>query len=241
MIALVASVFVASLLGSVHCVAMCGSFACLAATGRNGARPAVRGAATYHVGRLIAYASLGLLAGTAGAGLDRVAVAGVARPAAVVAGALLILWGVASLLAALGVRVPQLDVPPRLASLVARGVRAADRQSPARRALLIGLLTAALPCGWLYAFVATSAAAGGALGGAAVMVAFWLGTVPLLAMVGLGAQRLLGPLRRRMPALTAGVLIVIGALTAAGRLVPHGAHATHDARVEAHGGHDAGR
>lgn len=236
MTALVLSVFVAGLLGSVHCAAMCGSFACLASGGdaSHGAR-AVRSTAAYNLGRLLSYASLGALAGAAGAGLDRAgAVAGLARPAAIAAGTLLILWGVATLLATLGVRVPALAVPPALASRVARALRAVQDRPPVVRGLGIGALSAALPCGWLYAFVATSAAAGSALGGALVMAAFWTGTLPMMAAIGLGAQRLLGPVRRRLPALTAVVLVVLGTLTVTGRLAAPAAAATSQAE---HAGH----
>lgn len=221
MIALVGSVFVAALLGSVHCAAMCGSFACIAAGGRERGRPGRQLSSAYNLGRLLSYTTLGLLAGAAGAGLDRAGtVAGFARPAATIAGLLLIAWGVATLFAILGVHVPALAVPDALASGVARAMRAVRSRPAAQRALLIGILSAALPCGWLYAFVATAAAAGSAAGGAGVMGAFWLGTVPMMATVGLMAQRAAGPLRRRLPAITATVLIVLGALTAAGRFAP---------------------
>lgn len=227
MFALASSVFVAGLLGSAHCAGMCGSFACLASGGDASRGPAVlRSTAAYNLGRLLSYATLGALAGAAGAGLNKAgAIAGLARPAAIVAGVLLILWGVASLLAALGLRIPSLDVPPALATRVARAVRVVQDRPPAVRALAIGALSAALPCGWLYAFVATSAAAGSALGGATVMAAFWLGTVPLLAAVGLGAQRLLGRFRSRLPVMTASVLVILGVLTVAGRLTPTMPHA----------------
>ncbi|MHB1297991.1 MAG: sulfite exporter TauE/SafE family protein, partial [Gemmatimonadaceae bacterium] len=229
MTALVASVFVAALLGSVHCAAMCGSFACIA-NGRGSPRANEGGwrpTAAYNLGRLASYMMLGLIAGAAGAGLDRAgAVAGFTRPAAIVAGTLLLLWGLASLLAALGVRVPVLDVPPALAAIISRGVRAVKDRAPLERALAIGLLTAALPCGWLYAFVATSSAAGSAAGGALVMAAFWAGTVPAMAAVGLGAQRILGPFRRRLPVITAAVLMALGALTIAGRFAVLPAHAS---------------
>ena len=77
------------------------------------------------LGRLLSYVTLGAIAGAAGAGLDQLgAVAGLTRPAAIVAGALLIVWGLASLLATFGVRLPALAVPPALASRIARGVRA---------------------------------------------------------------------------------------------------------------------
>jgi sulfite exporter TauE/SafE len=232
--ALVVSVFVAGLLGSVHCAAMCGSFACLASGGDAGAGArAMRSTAGYNLGRLLSYAVLGLIAGAAGAGLDRVgAVAGFARPATIVAGVLLMLWGLATLLATLGVRVPALEVPPRLATRVSRALGVVQSRPPMVRGVAIGALSAALPCGWLYAFVATSAAAGSALAGAMVMAAFWLGTLPMMVAIGLGAQRLLGPFRRRLPALTALVLVVLGALTATGRFVApaaaHAAEAAHD-------------
>lgn len=236
MTALVASVFAAGLLGSVHCAAMCGSFACLASGGdASPGRAALRSSAAYNLGRLLSYAALGSLAGAAGAGLDRAgAVAGLTRPAAIVAGVLLIVWGLATLLATLGVRVPALAVPPALASRVARALRAVQDRPPVVRGLGIGALSAALPCGWLYAFVATSAAAGSAPGGALVMAAFWTGTLPMMAAIGLGAQRLLGPVRRRLPALTAVVLVVLGTLTVTGRLAAPAAPATSQAE---HAGH----
>ena len=227
MIALASSVFVAGLLGSAHCAGMCGSFACLASGGDASRGPVVlRSTAAYNLGRLLSYSALGALAGAAGAGLNAAgAIAGFARPAAIVAGVLLILWGLASLLAALGLRIPSLDVPPALATHVARAVRVVQERPPAVRALAIGALSAALPCGWLYAFVATSAAAGSALGGATVMAAFWLGTVPLLAAVGLGAQRMLGRFRSRLPVVTESVLVILGVLTVAGRFSPMVSHA----------------
>ena len=238
MIALALSVFVAALLGSVHCAGMCGSFACLASGGdASSGRAALRSTVTYNLGRLVSYAILGAVAGAAGAGLDQLgAVAGLTRPAAMVAGVLLILWGLATLLGTFGVRLPAVSVPPALASRIARGVRAVQQRPPAVRGLAIGMLTAALPCGWLYAFVATSAAAGSALGGALVMAAFWTGTVPMMAAVGLGAQRLLGPARKHLPALTAAMLVVLGSLTVAGRFAPT-AHAAATA-TDAHGLHD---
>ena len=238
MIALAASVFVAGLLGSVHCAGMCGSFACLASGGdATGGKGAWRSSAAYNLGRLASYTTLGALAGAAGAGLDRAgAIAGFARPATVISGVLLIAWGTATLLAALGARVPALAVPPALATRIARGVRAVQSRPPVTRGLALGALTAALPCGWLYAFVATSAAAGSAAGGALIMAAFWMGTVPMMAAVGLGAQRLLGPARRRLPALTAAILVLLGALTVAGRFTPATASTP---TAAAHGQHSA--
>jgi sulfite exporter TauE/SafE len=49
------------------------------------------------------------------------------------------------------------------------------------------------------------------------MAAFWLGTVPVLAGLGLVAQHAIAPLRRRLPAISAAALIVVGLLTITGK------------------------
>ncbi len=218
MIALVALVFVAALLGSAHCAGMCGGLACFVS---GGAGAGARATAAYNGARLFSYAVLGAIAGAAGAGFDRAGtIAGVARPAAIVAGSLMIVWGLASALAAAGVRVPQLAAPPFARAALDRAMRFARVRSGVERGLVLGALTPLLPCGWLYAFVATAAAAGSAWRGAAVMGAFWLGTVPAMAALGLGVQRALGPARARLPVITSTALVVIGLLTVAGKFAP---------------------
>jgi hypothetical protein len=52
------------------------------------------------------------------------------------------------------------------------------------------------------------------------MLVFWTGTVPVMATLGLGLQRLAGPLRRSLPLVTAAVVVAIGLLTIAGRMQP---------------------
>ena len=71
-----------------------------------------------------------------------------------------------------------------------------------RRVLLaMGLLTGLLPCGVLYAAFARALAAHCAAEGAALMLAFWLGTVPLLALVGLVSGQLIRVAGRLAPVL----------------------------------------
>jgi sulfite exporter TauE/SafE len=224
--ALVLSVLGASLLGSPHCAAMCGGFVCFF-SGQGGRRPSALTHASYHAGRLAAYALLGVAAGTAGAGFDLAGrMAGFQRPAAVAAGLLMILWGSATLAAAAGFSHRASAAPPAFRRFISRAIAALADRPPILRALVVGLLTALLPCGWLYVFVATAASTGSAAAGAIVMAAFWAGTVPVLAGVGALAQRAAGPLRARLPVVTAAVLVVLGLLTVAGRFqMPQGAHA----------------
>lgn len=226
MIALVASVLVASLIGSPHCAGMCGGFVCFVAGQEEGRRWRVQ--AAYHGGRLLTYVLLGVLAGAAGAALDHWGAGrGVTRLATIVAGAVMMLWGGATLARAAGFALPLTRLTAGAHRPLAALLRGVRNQPPALRALLVGLATTLLPCGWLYAFVATAGGSGSPVSGALVMAAFWLGTVPVLAGLGIAAQAAFGPLRRRLPVFSAALLIVIGLLTVAGKFRAPVLAATH--------------
>jgi len=214
--ALAVTVLAASLVGSLHCAGMCGGFVAFYA-GAGGRRPGL-GHAAYNAGRLAAYAALGALAGALGAALDLAAApAGIQRGAALLAGALMALWGTWTLLEMAGVRVARLEPPAALSGAVARGVAAVAAQPPVTRALVIGLLSGLLPCGWLYAFIVTAAGTGDPLRGAGLMAVFWLGTLPVMAGLGVAVQALAGRMRRWVPAACAVAMIVVGLLAVAGR------------------------
>jgi hypothetical protein len=220
MITLLGSVLLSSVLGSPHCAGMCGGFVGFyAGQGADRGRPLAHLA--YHAGRFVSYLTLGAVAGALGSGLDRAgALVGVSRAAAVAAGSLMVLWAGAGLLAALGVRVRPPGRIPGAGAL--GGMVGALRDQPAEtRALAIGLLSTLLPCGWLYAFAAIAAGTGSPLAGVVVMAAFWIGTVPILAGLGLAARRVLGPLQRRLPMVASSLLLVLGLLTLAGKMQPH--------------------
>ncbi len=232
-------VFGASLLGSVHCAAMCGGFAAFcggdAERAGHGGASRLTGQLGYHGGRLVAYATLGAVAGALGSGFDRVGrLAGVQRAAGYLAGALLVLWGLAMLAHALDVRF--LRVPGRTgrsgvsdrAARVIGGVLLHFRErSPGVRASLLGLLTGLIPCGWLYAFVVAAGGTGSAWRGAAFLVLFWAGTVPALVTVAMSMRRATGALGRRLPVVSALLVIGFGLAALGGRLASardHGAH-----------------
>jgi uncharacterized protein len=227
------AVLAASLLGSPHCAGMCGGFVAFYTAQDGTARWTSH--AAYNGGRLVSYLALGAVAGAIGSGLDRAgAAAGIARLAAIAAGVLMIIWGGVTLLRARGVRIPgrRLVTVDRVAGWL--GTRLGSRP-PTARALLLGLFTTLLPCGWLYAFVATAAGTGSVPGAMIVMAAFWLGTVPVLAGLGVVAQRAFGPLRRHLPAVTAAAMIVIGLMMVTGRLA-RAMPGTSPAGTHQHGG-----
>ena len=219
---LIATVLGASLLGSAHCAGMCGGFVGFYTGTTPGPRrrPLLLAHLAYNGGRLGVYAALGAAAGALGAALDTTGgvLLGIQRTAAIVSGVLITLWGARSLLEVLGARVPRLGAPAGLRSLAGRGIGAVATAPPLLRALVVGLATGLLPCGWLYVFLATAAGTGSALGGAVLMAVFWAGTLPAMLTLGLGLQVLAGPLRRHVPAVCAIAMIVVGLLAVAGRI-----------------------
>ncbi len=204
MTALLVAVVIAGVTGSLHCAAMCGPFA-----GVSGHLPA------YGAGRLVAYATLGAIAGALGAAVDLAGdLATVGRIAMPLAGAALIAWGGLALARALGWR----RGGGAAAGATGPMLHAIRRRRDARRAATIGALTALLPCGWLWAFVVVAGGTGAPHAGAAVMAALWLGSMP--ALIGAGAAlralgRRLGP---RVPVITASLQIAIGVVALAIRV-----------------------
>ena len=216
MIALLGSVIVASGVGSLHCAAMCGPLTSLyLEPGAAGTAPRTRWLPTvmYSVGRLGAYVSLGVIAGGVGSVIELAGrAASIQRAAMIVAAAAILAWGALSLAAALGLPVPSLA--PRTWN---RGLIRIRRRRPVARAALVGLLSAALPCGWLWAFVMIAAGTGGMLAGAAVMTAFWLGTLPMMMGIGVIAMPLVRRLGARLPLVTSLTLILLGVVALAAR------------------------
>lgn len=210
------AIFAASLVGSVHCAGMCGGFVCFYAAE---SRTTPLAHAAYNLGRLISYLTLGALAAVVGIGANKAgAYVGISYAAAILSGLLMIAWGATTLARATSRRS---GAPARTSGGASVALLARARSWPVvPRALVTGLLTTFLPCGWLYAFVAAAAGTGSLLGAWAVMFLFWLGTVPAMLMVGMMFRRVAGPLRQRLPVLTAVAVMLIGLMSIAGKLRP---------------------
>ena len=189
----------AGLLGGAHCLAMCGGFvAALSGAGKSpasqesplrSAGALARRELPYNLGRVTTYVGLGAIAGGAG---GAALVAGdwfeVQRALYVLANVFLLVlaWSIAS--GGKGVAWLQ-RVGAALFARVLPAVRPllARDDAPARYAL--GTLWGLVPCGLVYAVLPVALFAGGAAEGAAVMLAFGLGTLPNLLAAGWIAAR----------------------------------------------------
>jgi uncharacterized protein len=183
---LLLGLFLAGAAGSaMHCVPMCGGFVLGQVADRMARVPAarlcewrrVRGGALlpYHAGRLTTYAGLGAASGLIGATLARLPWFGFASAALLLLGAALFLaQAVRRMVPAMAHVLPALNGAPSAwnRAVAVLAARTGDN------GYLLGLALGFLPCGFLYAALATSAASGSPLWGALAMLAFGAGTAP---------------------------------------------------------------
>jgi len=206
-----------------HCAGMCGPLAAsmgLVASPRLGARRALGGQLLYNLGRVTSYACIGGAMGLTGSFVNTAGrLAGLQDAVAVVAGMLMIVMG----LGAAGVAPFFRRIEERVASRVFRGVRSVLEGGGPGRFYALGLLLGFLPCGLSYSAFVGAAATGGLPQGFLFALAFALGTVPALLLVG-GASALASARARGLLYRLGGVaVVVVGALFVARGLGLHAA------------------
>lgn len=221
-----AGIFLVGLLGGVHCLGMCGGIASAMAVSAPGARPAWPLMLAFNAGRVGTYAVAGAVAGLAGSlSLFLNNVLPVQLAMYVLANLMLVALGLYLFGISRYVRV--LERPG--AHLWRKLQPALRRVMPAHtlpRALALGALWGWLPCGLVYSMLATALLAGEAWRGAAVMLAFGLGTLPNLLFAG-ALMRLLAAWRAgRFARLTAGTLVLGMGLFGLAQAGNAGGHAT---------------
>lgn len=201
------SALILGLLGGGHCIGMCGGLMgalTLAIPAEQRARR-FRLLLAYNLGRIASYALAGLLLGLAGWALSTGPLAVVLRS---LAGLLLIAMGL--YLAGWWSGLTRLE---RLGNGIWRHLRpVATRLMPIKspgRALLVGALWGWLPCGLVYSTLLWAASQGSALDSALLMLAFGVGTWPVLLLTGLAAERVTAILRRRQVRILGGLLVVL--------------------------------
>jgi sulfite exporter TauE/SafE len=202
-----AAAFLIGLLGGVHCVGMCGGIvgALTLQTPHSGRTWSLH--LSYNAGRITSYAAAGAVMGMiGGAGLMFNQVLPVQMLLYVLANLILISLGL--YLAGLGTQLTRLEALG--ASLWRRVQPYSVKVLPAdtvAKAFLLGTLWGWLPCGLVYSLLATALLSGGAASGAAVMLAFGLGTLPNLLLAGMAFKRLRDFTSNRRLRIAAGALV----------------------------------
>ncbi len=204
---LLGSALILGLLGGGHCLGMCGGLmgALTLAIPPEQRGRRLRLLLAYNLGRVLSYGCAGLLLGLAGWAVASSPAAQVLR---VVAALLLIVMGL--YLAGWWSGLTRIEALGR--GLWRHIQPAASRLLPVSslpRALLLGALWGWLPCGLVYSTLLWAASQGNAGYSAALMLAFGLGTWPVLLATGLAAERINTLLKRRSVRVAGGVLVML--------------------------------
>lgn len=204
---LLSSALILGLLGGGHCLGMCGGLmgALTLAIPKAQRSRRFQLLLAYNLGRILSYAAAGLLLGLAGW-----AVAGgpLATGMRVLAALLLISMGL--YLAGWWSGLTRIESLGR--GLWRHMQPVANRLLPVSslpRALLLGALWGWLPCGLVYSTLLWAASQGNATHSALLMLAFGLGTWPVLLATGLAAERTSALLRKRGVRVTGGLLVIL--------------------------------
>lgn len=199
--------FVVGLLGGVHCAGMCGGIVGALSFGAHTQRrtPILL---AYNLGRVASYTLAGAIMGALGfffSGLLPVQHA--QRVLLSMAGGFLILMGLY-----LAGWWNGLSAVERAGGVIWRRIEPLGRGllpvQTVHHGLLIGVLWGWLPCGLVYSALVWTISSGGALEGALLMLAFGLGTLPNLLVMGFAAAQLQRWVRHPSVRALAGLLVI---------------------------------
>ena len=231
--ALFLAAFSMGLFGSPHCLGMCGGIVTAFGLSMQHVSDSKKNGLilTYHLGRLISYSLLGLIASLVGVAIFQSIMSNSAPR--IVLGAVLVLIG----LAMLGL--------PLFNQLEKVGMRFWQSLAPIRKkvfpidsfgkALFAGLLWGFLPCGLVYGALMMAIAGNNITTGAALMFVFGLGTMPML----IATQKTVGMLQSnikhfRLRQINGVIMLLSGLAVIFIPMMMHHNHGSHNQGSHSH-------
>lgn len=199
--------FFFGLISSLHCVGMCGPIALMLPVDRTNQTKKVIQIMTYHLGRLSAYALIGLVFGLLGKGLF---LAGIQQKLSIGIGIAMIFV----------ILIPEKVVARynfskpvfRLISKIKSTLGKQFKNKSFKSLFTIGLLNGFLPCGMVYVALFGAIAMQSESLGVLYMILFGLGTVPLMSSVVYLNSFLTIPIRNKIQKVIPIVTVIIGVL-----------------------------
>lgn len=201
------SAIIFGLLGSFHCIGMCGPIAFMLPVDRSNSLKKITQISTYHLGRLLAYAILGLVFGLVGKSLY---LFGMQQQLSIAIGIVMI---VIILIPAKTFNQYNFSKPIyKLIGKIKSGLGQALKRKSADTFLTIGFLNGFLPCGLVYMAVFASITMQSATNGSLYMVLFGLGTIPLMTAAIYIGKFLNSSLKQRIQKAIPVFVVIIGLL-----------------------------
>ena len=199
--------FVFGLISSFHCIGMCGPIAMMLPVDRNNQLKKVSQILTYHVGRMTAYASIGLVFGLVGRGLY---LAGMQQKLSIFIGVAMILVILIpeKVFARYNFSKPVFVLISKVKSTLGKQFKNQSYKS----LFTIGLLNGFLPCGMVYVALFGAIAMQNESFGVLYMLLFGLGTVPMMSSVVYLQSFLTIPVRNKIQKAIPYVAVMMGIL-----------------------------
>ncbi|AXO62043.1 sulfite exporter TauE/SafE family protein [Ectopseudomonas oleovorans] len=204
---LLVSALVLGLLGGGHCLGMCGGLmgALTLAIPPEQRSRRLQLLLAYNLGRILSYALAGLLLGLAGW-----VVAGSQAEVIMRTLAALLLIAMGLYLAGWWSGLTRIEA---LGRGLWRHIQPLTRRfmpvTSIPKAVVLGSLWGWLPCGLVYSTLLWASSQGNAVNSALLMLAFGLGTWPVLLATGLAAERITALLRKRGVRMAGGLLVIL--------------------------------
>jgi uncharacterized protein len=199
--------FIFGLISSFHCIGMCGPIAMMLPVDRDNQAKKVTQIMTYHIGRLTAYALIGLVFGLLGKGLF---LAGIQQKLSVFIGLAMIVVVLIpeKVFARYNFSKPVFVLISKIKSTLGKQFKNKSYQS----IFTIGLLNGFLPCGMVYVALFGAIAMQSESFGVLYMVLFGLGTVPMMSSVIYLHSFLTIPVRNKIQKVIPYIAVAMGVL-----------------------------
>jgi len=200
--------FLVGLLGGGHCAGMCGGIVGAVTMTLPKSRPRIGFLLAYNAGRITSYTLVGVLAGVIGASsffLEHVLP--IERILYGLASVMLIVLGL--YLAGIWHGVTKLE---KIGSVIWKKLQPLSKRflpvTTVSQAFLLGIIWGWLPCGLVYSVLVAALATGSPAQGGMLMLAFGLGTLPVLLAMGMAAVSLKGWLQNIWVRRISGLLVL---------------------------------
>jgi len=197
--------FIFGLISSFHCIGMCGPIAMMLPVDQNNQAKKGTQIVTYHIGRLTAYATIGLIFGLLGKGI---LMAGIQQKLSIIIGIAMIFI----------ILIPEKVVAKynfskpifRIISKIKTTLGSQFKNKSYKSLYTIGLLNGFLPCGMVYVALFGAIAMQSPVYGTLYMILFGLGTVPMMSSIVYFSAFLTLPIRNKIQKVIPYVAVFLG-------------------------------
>jgi sulfite exporter TauE/SafE len=197
---------VLGLASSLHCVGMCGPIAMAIPMNRTNSFTILSGVLQYNFGRILTYSWLGFIVGSIGITLETF---GFLQWVSIIAGCFMIVYAWRKYFA---IHFSFSGSKFGLQGFVSKTIGKVIGSDIPFKLSLLGMLNGLLPCGMVYIGLTNALVAGSTLKSVYAMVAFGMGTLATMIIVGFAANKMGMQLRNKLTKVVPYMLTLVGVL-----------------------------